>query len=305
MNHGEYLHLLGEKTALERMIAETPEEDVLDRASLVARLKRVEEMIAQARPEEREPARVRLTFKGRPVIGSHGIFAEFGMKAVNSFAESVAAMAASLAGPLAAMGPIPNREQHQLSITSTALGSFGFELEEHRTGQLSLGEPGAVAQALDRTQRLLRGTLGTDDELAESAAEANRRTLDKVRGFLQTLVDNEAVCTVQLGDSRVVFSDVGQVRTSLERLSQENLREELEELRGELQGVLPRSRAFEFKLADSEQVIRGRIGPAIADPAALNRELHRPTRIKVMVTRVGTGRPRYLLIEPPESAAGA
>ena len=182
MNRGECLQLLGEKTAIERMIAETPEEDVLDRARLSARLKSVEAALSQAKPDdEREPARVQLTFKGRPVIGSHGIFAEFGMKAVNGFAESVTAMAASLIAPLAAMGPIPNRDQHQLLSTNTAFGSFGFELEEHRTGQLTLGDGSAVAQALDRTQSLLRGSQGTDDELADSAAEANRRALDKVR----------------------------------------------------------------------------------------------------------------------------
>ncbi len=300
MNRGDYLHLLAEKTALEQMLAETPEDDVLDRSSLLARLNVVEEQIVQADSGAREPARVRLTFKGRPVIGNHGVFVEFGMKAVNSFTESVVAMAASLMGPLAAMGRIPNRDQHQLLITSTAVGSFGFQLEEHSTGQLSLQEPSAVAQALDRTQRLLRGTLGNDEELADSAAEADRRALEKVRSFLQTLVDNEAVCSVQLGESLVAFSDVGQVKTSLERLSQENLREEHEELRGELQGVLPRARAFEFKLADSDQIIRGKLGPEIADPDALNARLHHPARIKVMVTRVGTGPPRYLLIEPPE-----
>lgn len=299
MNRDEFLHLLGEKTALERMLAETPEEDVLDRSSLLARLKLVEESIAAAGAEQREPARVRLMFKGRPVIGSHGVFVEFGMKAVNSFTESVVAMAASLTGPLAAMGPIPNRDQHQLLITSTAVGSFGFQLEEHSTGQRSLAEPSPVGQALERTQRLLRGTLGNDEELADSVAEADRRALEKARGFLQTLVDNEAVCTVQLGESLVAFSDVGQVRTSLERLSQENLREEHAELQGELQGVLPKARAFEFKLADSDQVVRGKIGPAITDPDVLNARLHRPARIKVMITRVGIGRPRYVLMEPP------
>jgi hypothetical protein len=299
VSRGEYLHLLGEKSALERMVAETPEDDVLDRASLTARLKTVEAAIAAARPDEREPARVRLTFKGRPVIGSHGIFAEFGMKAVNGFAESVTWMAASLTGPLAAMGPIPNREQHQLLITRTALGSFGFELEEHRTAQLPVDDASAVAQALDRTQLLLRGTLGTDDELAEAAADTDRRALDKVRAFLQTLVDNEAVCTLELGESLVSFRDVGQVRTSLARLSQENLREAQEQLRGELQGVLPKSRAFEFKRADTGQVIRGKIAPAITDPDVLNRVLHRPVDIQVIVTRVGGGRPRYLLLEPP------
>jgi hypothetical protein len=302
VNRGEYLHLLGEKTALERMIGETPKDDVIDRASLTARLKSIEESLTLATPDEREPARVRLTFKGRPVIGSHGIFAEFGMKAVNGFTESVAAMAASLSAPLAAMGPIPNRDQHQLLITSTALGSFGFELEEHRNGQLAFSDGSAIAQALDRTQSLLRGTLGTDDELADSVTDADRRALDKVRAFLETLADNEAVCTVQFGESVVRFGDVGQVRTSIERLSQENLREEPEDFRGELQGVLPKARVFEFKVADSPQVLRGKIAPTIADPDALNRELHQSVLIKVMVTRVGTGRPRYLLLEAPTRA---
>jgi hypothetical protein len=300
VNRPEYLQFLGEKTALMRMIAETPEEDVLDRTSLSARLRTVEELLSQSHPGKRDPARVRLTFRGRPVVGSHGILAEFGMKAVNGFTESVTAMAASLIAPLAAMGPIPNRDQHQLLITNTALGSFGFELEEHRTGQLMLGEESAVAQALVRTQSLLRGTQGTDDELADSAADADRRALDKVRAFLEVLADNEAVCTVQFGESIVSFGDVGQVRTSIERLSQENLREESEELRGELQGVLPKARAFEFKL-ESSQIIRGKISPTVVDPDALNRDLHRLVVIKVMVTRVGSGRPRYMLLEAPRA----
>lgn len=303
MSRDEYLHLVAEKTALERMIAETPSEDVIDRHSLVSRLEVIEQRIAEARPDEREPARVRLTFQGRPVIGSHGIFAEFGTRAVNGFAESVAAMAASLTGPLAAVGPIPNRNQHQMLITSTALGSFGFELEEYRSGQMTLDGTSAVAQAIDRTQRLLQGTMGTDEELADSAAEVDSRALDKVRAFLQMLVDNDAVCTMQVGDAQVRFSDVGQVRNSLERLRQENLREEEQILAGELQGVLPKGRDFEFQRADSGEIIRGKIGPAIRDPDALNQGLHRATRIKVMVTRVGNGRPRYVLLEPPEDAA--
>lgn len=76
--------------------------------------------------------------------------------------------------------------------------------------------------------------------------------------------------TVQFGESIVNFTDVGQVRTSIDRLSQENLREEPEELHGELQGVLPKARVFEFKLADSSQVIRGKISPSLGDPGALH-----------------------------------
>lgn len=303
MNRAEHLQLLGEKSALERMIAETPDDDVLDRASLTSRLKTVATAISRSATEVGTPARVRLTFRGRPVVGSHGIFAEFGMKAVNGYADAVTAMAASLAGPLAATGPLPNREQHQLLITRTALGSFGFDLEEHQTMLPPDGETTPVALAIDRTQRLLHGTLGSDDELADSADEADRRALDRIRTFLQTLVDHEAVCSVQLGQSVVSFSDVGQVRSSLARLSQENLREAQEELQGQLQGVLPKARAFEFKREDTGQVIRGKIGPAITDPDSLNNDLHRLVRIRVMATSVGNGRPRYLLLEPPTAVA--
>jgi hypothetical protein len=296
MNRGEHLHLLGEKQALERMLAETPDDDAIDRASLEARLSGIEKALAGTPADERAPSRVRVTFRGRPVVGHHGVFTEFAAEAVRGFSDSVAALAASLSAPLAASGPFPNRDQHQLLVTGTAVGSFGFELEEHRVGQLTLDET-PVAQALERTQSLLRGAMGTDDELADSAAGIDRRAVDKVRAFLKTLADNDAVCTIQMGDVTVAFTDVGQVRTGISRLSRENLREDVEELSGELQGVLPKARVFEFRVAGTSHVIRGKVGANIADPDALNRRLHQATRITVTVTRVGSGRPQYLLID--------
>lgn len=56
MNRDEYLHLLGERTALERMIADTPEDDVIDRASLSARLKTIEDAIARTAAQAFDPA---------------------------------------------------------------------------------------------------------------------------------------------------------------------------------------------------------------------------------------------------------
>jgi len=45
----------------------------------MARLEQVEHLLGQANINEREPARARLTFNGRPVVGSYGIFADFGI----------------------------------------------------------------------------------------------------------------------------------------------------------------------------------------------------------------------------------
>ncbi|PKN16834.1 MAG: hypothetical protein CVU65_18835 [Deltaproteobacteria bacterium HGW-Deltaproteobacteria-22] len=302
MTRQDRLQLIAELSFLQERLGELPEAARITRMSTLSRIRAIEEQLAQEPANLSEPAIVRITFNGRPVIGSHGIFAEFGMKAVTHFSDTVAAVAASMSAPLAATGPIPDREQHQLLITSIAQGSFGFELEEYRDEPNDQLPEGAspMALALERTQNLLQSTVGTDDQLADSAAETDPRALARLRAFLQTLADNEAVCTIQYQDRGFRFTDVGQVRNSLARLSRDNLHEDERTLDGEFQGVLPKGRTFEFRLTPEDEVIRGKIGPAIPDPDALNARLHQPARIKVMLTRVGDGRPRFTLLETPE-----
>jgi len=302
MNNEDRQHLLAERTFLQRLLAKTPATARLTRMSDEARLRKVEAQLAALPADERTPARARLTFDGVPVIRSYGIFADFGMKAVSSFTEAVASVAASLSAPLAAMGPIPNRDQNQLLITSTAVGSFGFELEEYRAEQLALEEASPVATALERTQALLQSTLGNDDDLADIASETDPRALDKVRTFLKVLADNNAVCAFQYGGRGVRFTDVGQVSRSLARLAADNLHESEEQLRGEFVGVLPNSRSFEFRLASDGQIIRGKVSPRVQNVDAINDHLHSAVQIDVTRTQVGNGRPRYLLTQMPQWA---
>jgi len=300
MNRQDYLHLQAERKFLNERLAALPEKAWITRQSTESRLRAIETQLAEAKIDEREPARARLTFTGRPVVNSHGIFAEFGAAAVARFTEVVVAVAASIYAPLAAMGPIPNREQNQLLITSTALGSFGFELEEYRTGDLPFDEPSPVAQALERTQNLLQGAIGSDDELADSAAETDPRALEKVRAFLQILADNQAVCAMQYGEKTFRFSDVGQVRRSLERLSQDNLHETEQVLEGEFQGLLSKLRTFQFDAGGEVGVITGKISKALDNLDQINREMnYKQVQIKVLSTQVGNGRPRYVLLDAP------
>ena len=302
MNTDDRQHLIAEQKFLRGQLEEMPASAKLTRMSTQARLRSVDSQLTAAPIDERVPARARLTFNGAPVIGSHGIFADFGMRAVSSFTDAVATVAASLAAPLAAMGPIPNRDQNQLLITNTAVGSFGFELEEHRGQQLAIAEESPVAIALQRTQALLQGTLGNDEDLADVASETDPRALEKIRGFLRVLADNDAVCAVQYAGRGVRFTDVGQVRNSLERLGADNLREADGRLHGEFVGALPKGRAFEFKLAGDDQIIRGKVSPLIQDVDAINLHLHQIVHIDVMTTQVGNGRPRYLLKQLPQWA---
>lgn len=303
MNTYDRQHLLAEQNFLREQLVGLSPSARLTRMSTEARLRTIETQLAEMPVNEREPARARLTFNGAPVIGSHGIFADFGMRAVSSFTDAVASIAASLAAPLASMGPIPNRDQNQLLITNTAVGSFGFELEEFRGAQLPLEGESAVAIALDRTRALLQGTLGSDEDLADVASETDPRALEKIRMFLRILADSDAVCALQYRGRGVKFTDVGQVRASLDRLGADNLRESEQQLQGEFVGVLPKSRTFEFKLAGEEKIVRAKVAPTIQNVDELNQHLHQSVLINVMTTQVGNGRPRYLLTRMPEWAA--
>ncbi len=298
MNSEAFLHLLAERQTLKDLLSRISKDAVLDRATFDGRLRAVESLIAAQPADTRSPARARLTFRGRPVVDSYGIHADFGMEATKSFADTVALAAAGLDRPLKETGPIPNREQSQLLITSTAIGSFGFELEEYRNQPLLADDDSALAAALNQTQQLLEGSAGTDDELTDAAAGVDPRVLAAVKSFLETLAKNDAVCTLEYRNRITRFQDVAQVRRGAKRLSLDNLREDAETFAGEFQGVLPKRRTFEFKTLGGE-VILGRFGQEIEDPDRVNKHLHQRTTVTLIAVRAGNGRPRYVLKQEP------
>lgn len=299
MNSQEQLQLESERKFLQQQLESLPQTAVLTRSSTESRMEIVENLLA-AHPRQPRPLKALLTFRGRPVVGSHGVFAEFGTRASNAFTEAVVTVGAALLGPLAPTGPLPNREQCQLLITNTAIGSFGFEFEEHRPGQLPFDDETPASRALDVTLGLLESSAqGTDDELAECVSGISPRSIEAVRVFVEILASNDAICTLAFGKQSFGFHDVGEVRKSLGRLSQDNLRETQTVLFGEFQGVLPKGRSFEFKVADHDEIVRGKIGVEIDDPDLINQHLHQPIEITVLETRVGTGKPRYQLLKLP------
>jgi len=267
---------------------------------VIPRNHRVEEALAAAPVPSREPVRARLTFRGKPIIGSHGMFAEFGAKAINAFADAVAAIGASQTTALGTRGALPNREEYQLLITGTALGSFGFELEEAPKDETLFPGMSLVDHAIEQTRKIMEASLGSDDELTEAIAEADPRAVDALRGFLQTLADQEAICALEFKEEVFRFADVGQVRRSEGRLRRDNIHEEDKPLSGQFLGVLPHRRTFEFQVADSGDIITGKVGKDVQDAAGINHVLERPLTIQVHTKRAGTGRPKYTLLSYEE-----
>ena len=83
---------------------------------------------------------------------------------------------------LRSRGVIPNREDYDLLITDTALGSFGFELEELHRGEL-LPSQSPVEAAIDQAKSILEATVETDEALANAVSGTDPRALGAVRTF--------------------------------------------------------------------------------------------------------------------------
>jgi hypothetical protein len=289
--------LLSEVQELQQLIDGLPPNATIRRRSLESRLKSIRADLVQEQNTFR-PKRARLTFRGRPVVGSRGITADFGGKASNAFADAFAAVVAGLNENLRFMGPIPDRSKNQLLITGTAIGSFGFEFELPFADGL-FPEQEKTEDALQKMQLLLEASaVGSDDDVAEIVDAIHPRAVKKISEFLGLLSQSHAWCGLEFKHKVFRFEGLEQLERSANRLEEGNIKEGRESFRGSFLGVLPNSRSFEF--LTTEEVIKGKIGPSVADPYIINREwLQREVEITLDVVKVGQGRPRFKLNSLP------
>jgi hypothetical protein len=305
MNHDEYLFLTSEINELEAILLGIPKNRVIDRRSFETRLANAKDTLSKINPAVL-PKKARLTFRGAPVFGSHGIAAEFATKASSAFTDAFTAIVAGVGENLRYMGPIPDKQKNQLIITGTAIGSFGFEFElpsvisvvdDPAQSEMDLAVPQKTEIAMQKLAKLFRiACEGSDDDLSELVDEIHPRAVKKVAEFLVYVSEQEASCGLEFNQSTFRFSGSDQVRSSAERLNGDNIKETKEEFSGHFDGALPTGRTFEFKLSDQKGILRGKLGADIEDPTVINREyLYKSTSITLNVVQVGQGRPRYTL----------
>jgi hypothetical protein len=294
MSTSELKGLEGQKRFLTDQIGRMPPGASLTRRSLESRLRTVEAALARTPANARDPAKVSVTFRGRPVFGVHGVVAQFGTDAARAFTDAVAAVSAALQSPLRTTGPIP--ERNRLLITGTALGSFGFEFEEILTGEAQDGGS-IVATALEKTQALIASSVeGSDDELAETVGTLDPRALGKIRDFVKVLAENDATCAIEREGRRFSFQDGLAVDRSLDRLNADNVRETPLDITGVFVGVMPVHRTFEFRQDGQQDVIWGRISTLIDQPGLLTGHWGNRFAVRLIRTQVGNGNPTYTLL---------
>ena len=96
MTRQEYGHLVTERTSVQRILESLSDEMVISRHNYSARLSEIDDALTGVTVNFAEPVKTRLTYRGRPVTGSYGISACFGMVATRAYTKAVAVMATSL-----------------------------------------------------------------------------------------------------------------------------------------------------------------------------------------------------------------
>lgn len=297
MNQSQYNNLLAEINTVEDFLANMPENRFLERMSFEARLDDLQNQLERV-DVLRINKKAIITFRGKPVDRSHGIAADFSGKAINGLNEMVTSVVASLNNNLNLMGPIPNRDQHQLMITGTAVGSFGFELELPKPNYDIFAEKNGAEAALSDIQSLLRETIdGTDDDIGNIISKIHPRAVRKISDFLVILQRNEALFAMEYDKYIFRVETDEQLDAIINRLDNSNIREEYQTYEGVFQGFLPDSRTFEFVDRSNQEIIKGKIDTSIPNPEAINNDyLNKLVKVTFNVVQFGQAKPKYTLL---------
>jgi hypothetical protein len=253
--------LKGDIGQLRELIEKSRGRDPLGEMTLLKRLKLLEAELAAMVDEPRTTANVALVFDGAPVRGSSAIEADFAGNALLDYQEMVAKyVASSEAGGMAGRGRLPAdvSRQSRMNITSLVHGSFGFILEEDAADEPPLFESAAY-KAVQQVTDLLNSVSSLDAEAFDNTLETlDARIFSTLKRFIGSL--HKANATLRVAeDERDLKLDAVSVNRAYDRVSQVEVDEIDEIATGELLGLVPIQRRFEFRDGIDGRVISGRV----------------------------------------------
>ncbi|MFL6760808.1 hypothetical protein [Sphingomonas sp.] len=251
--------LQSEEQSLQNFLDELDPNDIVNRASIAKRLEVVRTELATMTDELETQGVVILAFDGFPVEGSRGIDAEFAADALHDYQELIAKQIGEReTGGLSRTGPVPSRDLARLNITNVVHGSFGFQLEEKDSGQTSL-VPSPVKEAITQVDNMLAALASPDPETFDDAlASIDRRMFITVQSFYENLYNDSASLKI-IESSRSIVLDNSLVARARERLHGTVVNDEDFATKGELLGISPVQRRFDFREEATGRIISGQV----------------------------------------------
>lgn len=250
---------------VDALMAGLNENDLVGRMSLQYRRDQLREELESLSGELVTTGSVVLSFEGGPVTGSRGVDAEFASNALHSYQDLIAKqMAAFETGGLSQRGPVPDKEAARLNITNVVHGSFGFQLEENGSNEPQFLES-AVKRSISAVDDLLLAFASNTEEVYTSAlSRIDRRVFIGVQKFYESLYQDSAALKI-IEDDRSLTIDRQAVEVARGRIQGLEVVDEELTMIGELLGLAPIQRRFDFQTSDSRLVISGQVGQRLSN----------------------------------------
>ena len=257
--------LKSEVQGIQLLLGSLDEGDFIGRASLGYRLEQIEKDLQQYGRTESTAGSVILAFDGGPVIGSRGVDAEFAADAIRSYQELITKqMAATENGGLARSGPVPSKSASRLNITDLVAGSFGFRLEEEGSDEPEFIDSG-VKKSIEAVDDILNSFASSRESDFNSAlSQVDRRVFVSIKKFYETLYRDSASLKI-IEDEREITLDHRSILRARDRITNVDFEDEEYSVRGQLLGLAPIQRRFDFRDLETGDVISGQVGQRLSD----------------------------------------
>lgn len=293
MNINIHDDLLSRRSFISEQLDKT--QSKLNKISLTKQLLDINGRLAEIeKSQQYELAKAVVTFSGAPVDKSRGIQPIFASKVISAFSDI-----------LDSLLDASKTCTENMYITGTAMGSFGFVLEElhntysdHAQEQLNLPSNNEVIQsinkkALDQVIFFLKGADNDDDLLSESINEMDDKTLDKIRKFINTLSSYDALCSIKSNNHKFSFRDRDHLSRIEGNLIESNIIKTPIKLSGYFIGILPNDRVGEFQ--DTRGLIKVKIPKPIEIPQDIRDIVSKNIELDAIETSINGKKPTFSL----------
>lgn len=235
------------------------------------------------------PAGIALFFAGKPVVGSHGIHADFGSKVLDSFQKIVSQRFASEElGPLASKGRVPLKDNTHLMITDVVRGSFGFVLQAAAPEDASQAADTSLKAVVDKVASTISRLAAQDTMLFDEAvSEIDERQKTSLSEFFR-LLDNEGATMRLVEGERDFELNVASIQRARSRVEQLEISDTNQEFSGQIVGWGDVSGKFELRQHATGELIQGTVKPETLNRAAAEglEPYHKHVRARIKVREV-------------------
>lgn len=253
--------LQGDIASIRALLERVGGGNALSAASLRKRLAKLEAELQELDDEPDNTADVALIFDGAPVQGSSAIDADFAGRALQEYQELLTKQVATANfGGMAERGPVRQQAHAEARMNVTALvhGSFGFVLQEARADEPPLF-PSATKQAVEEIAGLLADVTSPNEApFEERLVLVDARIFYTLKRFVSHL--HKAGSSLRIADREreLKLTPEGLGRAH-ERLKDTEVVEVDEVVIGELLGLVPIQRRFDFRREDNGEVVQGKV----------------------------------------------